>query len=97
MGKNADDGSKHMGLMILAAKHSVIYKSIHSVTHQKAKRKDDLQIQGLVVRFSFGLNIGFIYCRSTPSNSEIQSVSDNFKECQVLMGDLNLSRKNTGL
>ena len=92
---DADDESKHMGLMLLSANNSGLYKSIQSVTHQKARRKDKLQIQGMVVRFSFGLNIGLLYCRSTPSNSEIQSIFENFKECQDLMGDLNLSRRNT--
>ena len=90
---DADDGSKHMGLMLLSSKNSKMYKCIKSVTYQKAKRKDNLQIQGLTIRFSFGVNIGFLYCRSTPSNSEIQTICDNFKECNVLMGDLNLSHR----
>ena len=91
---DADDGSKHMGLMLLSSKHSNAYKSIQSVTHQKAKREDKLQIQGLTVRFSHGLNVGFIYCRSTPSNSEIKSICRNFKDCNILMGDFNLSHRN---
>lgn len=91
---DADDGAKHMGLMLLAGKESKTYKYIKSVTYQKAKRQDYLQIQGLIVRFSFDLNIGFLYCRSTPSNSEIKSVCENFKECNILMGDLNLSHRN---
>ena len=91
---DADDGSKHMGLMLLSSKHSKAYKSIQSVTHQKSKREDKLQIQGLTVRFSHGLNVGFIYCRSTPSHSEIKSVCKNFEDCNVLMGDFNLSHRN---
>ena len=91
---DAEDGSKHMGLMLLSSKHSNTFKSIKGVTYQKAKRNESLQIQGLVVRFSFNLNIGFIYCRSTPSNSEILAVGNNFKECDILMGDLNLSHRN---
>ena len=91
---DADDGLKHMGLMLLAGKNSDKYKNIKSVTYQKAKRKNTLQIQGLIVKFSYSLNVGFIYCRSTPSNSEVQSICENFLECNILMGDFNLSHRN---
>ena len=91
---DADDGLKHMGLMLLAGKNSETYKNIKSVTYQKAKRKNTLQIQGLIVKFSVSLNVGFIYCRSTPSNSEVQSICENFLECNILMGDFNLSHRN---
>ena len=39
------------------------------------------------------LTFGFIYCRTTPTDSEIVSINKHFKECNVLMGDLNLSQR----
>ena len=91
---DVEDGSKHMGLMLLSGQHSEAYKKIKSVSYTNAKRNNSVQIQALIVRFSFKLNVGFLYCRSTPSNSEIKDICENFKECNVLMGDLNLSHRN---
>ena len=61
-----------------------------SITHQTAKRNGDLQIEGLIVKMENGLEIGFLYCRSTPTDAEIKKY---FGECNVIMGDLNLSHR----
>ena len=39
-------------------------------------------------------NYGFVYCRSTPSNPEIKAICKYFDECNLLMGDFNLSHRN---
>ena len=57
------------------------------------KRKGSLQCQGILVRLKDGLRLGFIYCRSTPNNQEVEQIKKYFAECDVLMGDLNLSHK----
>ena len=86
---DAEDGSKHMGLLLLISKQSLLFDQIHNVTHQTAKRENKLQIQGLVVRLKTDQNFGFVYCRSTPNNAEIKAISKYFNECNILMGDFN--------
>ena len=45
------------------------------------------------MRLTNGLKFGFIYCRSTPTDSEIKPINKYFNECNVLMGDFNLSHR----
>jgi hypothetical protein len=93
---DSEDGSKHMGLMILSKKTSSLIGQIQSITHQTLKRESLLQIQGLILRMTNSLKFGFLYCRSTPNNPEIKAIKKYFAECCVLMGDLNLSHRIDG-
>ena len=54
-----------------------------------------LQIQGLEVRVNKSQNIGFIYCRSTPNNEEVNEIKKKFENCTVLMGDFNISSNDS--
>ena len=90
---DSEDNLKHMGLILLSSRNSGILSQLKSYRHQTAKRDNSLQIQGLIVRLQKPINIGFIYCRTTPNNQELKAIIKCFKECQVLMGDLNLSPK----
>ena len=90
---DAEDGSKHMGLMFLTSKKSAIIEQVQSVTHQTLKRVNSLQVQGLIVRLTNGDNYGFVYCRTTPINPEIKAICKHFDECHILMGDFNLSHR----
>ena len=63
-----------------------------TVTYQTAKREGSLQMEGLIVRTE-NLTFGFVYCRSTPSSSEVKAIKKYFGECNILMGDLNLSHR----
>ena len=40
-----------------------------------------------------GLIVGYLYCRSAPTDSEIKAIKIYFLECNILMGDLNLSHR----
>ena len=91
---DSEDGLKHMGLMLLSGGNSNIVSQIKNVTHQTAKRDKNLQVQGLIVRLMNGKNYGFVYCRSTPSNPEIDAICKYFAECNILMGDFNLSHQS---
>ena len=91
---DSEDGSKHMGLMLLTSKQSSVVDKIHNVTYQTAKRNDKLQIQGIIVRLINDNNVGFVYCRSTPNNPEIRAICKYFNECNILMGDFNLSHRS---
>ena len=90
---DSKDGKKHMGLLLLISKKSNFCNQIQSLTLQTLKRGSNLQIQGLIVRMLNDLKIGFIYCRSSPSNQEIKAINKSFSECHVLTGDFNLSHR----
>ena len=90
---DSEDGIKHMGLMILTNKNCTVLDQFKTVTYLPAKRDGKLQIQGLIVRLINGLNFGFIYCRSSPTNSEIKAIWKYFENCNFLMGDFNLSHR----
>ena len=82
-----------MGLLLVCPKTSTTMTILRSLRYQKVERNKKLQIQGLVVRFSNQLKIGFLYSRSTMTETEVISTNKAFKECNVLMGDFNLLPK----
>ena len=82
-----------MGLLLLSCKKHKCPVQVQSVSHKTAKRNYEQQIEGLIVRTTTDLTFGFIYCRSTPTEPEINAINDHFKECDILMGDLNLSHR----
>ena len=90
---DAEDQRKHMGLLLLFSKKSGYCNQLLSLTIQTLKRADSLQIQGLIVRMMNGLKLGFIYCRSTPTEQEIRAINKSFCECNIIMGDFNLSHR----
>ena len=89
---DAGDQKKHMGLLLLTSKQSKFNCTL-SITYQTAKRDAKVQIEGIVVRGITNLILGFLYCRSTPTNPEIKAINKYFKECNVILGDLNLSHR----
>ena len=91
---DAEDGKKHMGLLVLSNQNSLISNQIQSLEHQVVNRNGQLQIQGLIVKLANGFNLGFIYCRSGPNNPEIKAINKYFEECTAILGDLNLSHRN---
>ena len=90
---DAIDGGNHMGLLLLTSNNNDSRLKIEHVEEFNVKRKGSLQCQGILVRLKDGLRLGFIYCRSTPNNQEVEQIKKYFAECDVLMGDLNLSHK----
>ena len=42
-----------------------------------------------------GIKLGFVYCRSTPNNPEVKAINKYFDECLALLGDFNLSHRNS--
>ena len=89
---DSDDSRKHMGLLLLKSKTSTLNGQI-LVTYKTAKRNEDIQIEGLIVKLENELSIGYIYCRSTPTVKEIEAIQKCFAECNYLLGDLNLSHR----
>ena len=95
---DADDKSKHMGLLLLASKrfNNRARQMLINVTYQSADRNGNLQIQGLILRTKQSLKIGFLYCRTKPNDKEVQAIVKYFQECHALLGDLNLSIRESG-
>ena len=89
---DSQDSRKHMGLMLLTSRASKFNGEV-SITYQTAKRDASLQIEGIIMRLKCNLKFGFVYCRSAPTNPEIKAIIKYFDECNVLMGDLNLSHR----
>ena len=89
---DSKDSRKHMGLMLLSSRGSKFNGQV-SITHQTAKRDESFQIEGIVLRLKPNLNIGFVYCRSSPTHQEIKAINKYFEECNILMGDFNLSHR----
>ena len=90
---DSQDGKDHMGLIILSSKDSPILSKLRNVTYQTLQREESLQIQGLIFRVLNSISFGFVYCRSSPTNAEIKAIQKHFDECQILMGDFNLSHR----
>ena len=91
---DSGDGKKHMGLLLLLKMKSSIENEINNVIHKVVKRQGDLQIQGLIVSLRSGLDLGFIYCRTSPNDPEIKAIKKYFDRCNAILGDLNLSHRN---
>ena len=89
---DSEDSRKHMGLLLLASRASKFNGKV-LITHQTAKRNGSLQIEGIIIRLKYDLKFGFVYCKSTPTNPEIKAINKYFNECNILMGDLNLSHR----
>ena len=90
---DAEDKLKHMGLILLSPKGANGRDKLRKTSYISASRDKNLQIQGIIVRMKSCVNVGFLYCRSTPNIQEIQGINKNFADCQFIMGDFNLSSK----
>ena len=88
---------KHMGLILLVPrdKYDRVWPQLHTIIECPLWRQNDLQIQGLKVNMRQGLKLGFVYCRATPSISEVEAIKSCFGSCHFLVGDLNLSTGNS--
>ena len=82
-----------MGLLVLTNKKSMKCNQVQTVSYKIVKREESIQIQGIILTMTNGLTCGFIYCRSTPSDSEIKKIKQIFEACNIIMGDYNLSHR----
>ena len=90
---DSEDNIKHMGLLVLAKKTSKMINQIENIDYKTIKRGNNPQIQCVVIKLLNSLALGFIYCRSTPTSSEIKMIQSYFNHCKTIMGDLNLSHR----
>ena len=90
---DSNDQRKHMGLLLLTKKESIICNQVQKVSYRVIEREGTIQIQGIILSMTNGLTCGFIYCRSTPTESEIKKINQIFEACKIIMGDFNLSHR----
>ena len=91
---DAPDNKAHMGMLLLKSKKSSLEGQL-SVAYMIKKRNGSPQIEGLIVGLPDGMTFGFVYSRSTPTQAEVLSLRKNFRECQFILGDLNLSHRDS--
>ena len=77
--------------MILSKEY--VNDQIISISYHTKMLDNTLQIQGIKVNLKGNMYVGFIYCRSTPSNEDIQFLNDMFADCKILLEDFNLSHR----
>ena len=80
-----------MGLLLLTVNKD--FNNIRNVKVSSSKYVSNLHSQGMIVDLTCGLSIGFTYCRTTPTESDIEEISQMFKSCDAFMGDLNISHR----
>ena len=90
---DSDDQLKHMGMVVLASKRKLSKDQVKDISYLQANRNGKLQFQSIVIKVKSDLQVGFVYSRSSPTNEEIKSMKKLFNQCQIIMGDLNLSHR----
>ena len=94
---DATDDRKHMGLLLLTpASNKNVSEVIYNLDYIEgfSSGKKDLLYQGLVIDIKkLYKRTVFLYIRETPNNSEIQKLKTNLKNCDCVIGDLNLNPK----
>ena len=90
---DSEDNIKHMGVLVLTRKTSKMIDQIEDIDYEIIKRGNNPQIQCVIIKLVNSLTLGFIYCRSTPTHSEIHMIQTHFSQCSIIMGDLNLSHR----
>ena len=90
---DSNDKCKHMGLMILTNKDYSYQAHIKSTVYLPSDRDRKLQSQSIKLELKNELQLGFLYCRSDPNMEEAENIKEYFQECNVLLGDFNLSHR----
>ena len=91
---DADDGQKHMGLLLLTSKSSLYEAQLSSsnivVAIECAMSKETEFLQMIKLR-CFNMKIGFFYIRETPTVQQIEvHLEPFFLKTDLVMGDMNL-------
>ena len=92
---DADDGQKHMGLLLLASKSSLYEEQLSGSNIVEAIEcagsKDGTEFLHMIRLRCFNLKIGFFYIRETPTAQQIEDhLEPFFLKTDIVMGDMNL-------
>ena len=87
---DSSDKLKHMGMIVLRSKRSLIECNAQFRDKQYTQ-KNFTQMQVVYGKFKeFDLNVAFVYVRETPSYQEVRMLQKDLELSQLVMGDLNI-------
>ena len=85
------DKLKHMGMIVLKSKQSLLEDFKLNIEEKMYYRKHYLHLQILFISFTtYNLETAFVYVRETPTLDEIKMLKQDFINTDLVMGDLNL-------
>ena len=90
---DADDNSKHMGLLFLRSNKSKYQNLVESIEqkYEVDSKKSIVFSQTFIVTFTkFDLKAAFLYIREKPSMAQITNMKSDLSKCDLIMGDMNL-------
>ena len=99
---DADDGSKHMGMLLLLSRTSSFkelipedlidcFQETKEITSGRNKGNTELFLQGNIVWLKeHYMKICFMYFREKPNQRELLKAAKHWQECDIIMGDFNL-------
>ena len=91
---DADDGEKHLGLLLLVSKSSLHEEQLSSsniVDAIERGSKDGTEFLQMIRLRCFNMTMGFFYIRETPTAQQIEvHLEPFFLKTDLVMGDMNL-------
>ena len=92
------DNQEHIGLLLVVPKdkEGTIVPYIESISEFLLQDATEVRIHGLKVKFEQGMELGFVYCRKTPTFEQVRDLKTEYKKSDFLLGDFNLSRHKIG-
>ena len=91
---DSPDNNHHMGLLVIAPKKSKLAKEYQQGTSHYLNKSGQTQIQTTSGSVR-GKSFSFVYCRSTPTLSEVEWLQAKTVDANYLLGDLNLDSNIT--
>ena len=87
---DSKDSIRHLGMLVLKSKSSYLEDRLELKEKQYFKN-EIVQMQVVLGSFlQFGLRTAFVYIRETPTMEQIKHLNRDFKNIDLVMGDLNL-------
>ena len=90
---DSNDTMKHMGMLLLVSKQSNIKEEEIEMNSKQGEtiQQGQIMVYVQVIRIKvLHLKVGFVYIRETPGAAELQRLIEAFRNCDCIMGDLNL-------
>jgi len=92
---DSKDNQKHMGMLLLRSKTSNENLKITNIDERQYFKKEKVELQIVFANFpDYDLRAAFVYVREKPGREYINIMKRDFKDFDLIMGDLNLDRQN---
>ena len=93
---DADDSSKHCGLLALSSIKSKFNFKEMKINRFKEIKENKTHLQGLLILLpDLKLKLAFLYIRETPTTADIKNILKHCQNCSALIGDLNLNPRDS--